>query len=170
MQEGARIAALGMNTALDVAGSLLGLDVFQSIGNVWSGQGNFWDAMTILGAVNPVGKLGKVGAVLGKAGKYAAKGRQLMFHLHHVLPRFLDGLKNGTRVLLPEGLHHAYHGGLLTALAQGEVRRTGTWREFFRQNEGMLEKAHGILISYTAEFDRTHGTNLLRYVLDEVGG
>jgi hypothetical protein len=93
INEGARWAALGLQTTLDIAGALLGVDVFESVSVLASGGGGFWDAMNIFMAVAPVGHLGKVAGKLNKAFKTArraGKGSGLAAsaarHLFKILP------------------------------------------------------------------------------------
>jgi len=70
LNEGARVASIGLNTALDIAGSLLGIDVFQSVVVLASGGGGFWEAMDIVASVTPVGKLAKAGGRIASAFKW----------------------------------------------------------------------------------------------------
>jgi len=93
INEGARWASLGLQTTLDVAGGLLGIDVFQSVAVLASGQGGFWDSMNIVMAVAPIGSLGKAGGKLAKAfkqGRRAGKATKLAVsaarHLFKILP------------------------------------------------------------------------------------
>jgi len=72
INEGARVAAIGLNMALEITGGLLGIDVLQSVAVLANGQGGFWDSMNVLMAVNPVGRVGKV---VGKAARIASRGR-----------------------------------------------------------------------------------------------
>jgi len=74
INEGAKWAALGIQTTLDIAGSLLGIDVFQSVQVLASGRGGFWDAMNIVASVTPIGQLGRAGGILGKAFKWGRRG------------------------------------------------------------------------------------------------
>jgi hypothetical protein len=93
LNEGAKWVALGLNTGLEIASSLLGLDVFESVDALASGKGGFWEALNIVMAVNPVGKLGKAGGAIakgfgwalkaGKAGHLVGKAAQ---HLFKILP------------------------------------------------------------------------------------
>ncbi|MFQ5811361.1 MAG: RHS repeat domain-containing protein [Armatimonadota bacterium] len=53
INEGARWASLGLQTALDIAGALIGLDVFESVELLASGRGGFWDSMNIVLAAAP---------------------------------------------------------------------------------------------------------------------
>ncbi len=77
INEGARWASLGLQTTLDIAGSLLpgsGLyDAFQSVQVVASGKGGFWDAMNIAMAAFPLAKKGLQG-VTAIRGLFKAKG------------------------------------------------------------------------------------------------
>ncbi len=130
MNEGAKWASLGLNTALNIAGALLGIDVFQSACLIWSGQGGFWEGLDIVMSLNPVGRLGKVGAVLGKVFKWknAAKAGKYLGKMigHHTVPKaVLDKLSPSVRNAgpvrgmagqrniwqIPEDLHKQLHGG-----------------------------------------------------------
>jgi hypothetical protein len=63
--------------------------VFESVYLLGTGQGGFWEAMNIVCAVNPIGKLGMVGGKVahglafarkaGRAGKLAAEGLEHLF-------------------------------------------------------------------------------------------
>jgi hypothetical protein len=98
-------------------------------------------------------------------------GRRLVMQAHHAVPKFLQGLEGGTVSLLDDVTHRAYHGGLLSALAEGGLHkpRNQSWGYFFDRNDGALATAHDILIKYTGQFDQTHGTGLLQYVLQGLG-
>ena len=93
ISEGARYASLGIETALDIAGTFLGIDVLASVAVLASGSGGFWDAMNIVAAANPVGRLGRVGGILGKAFKWGRRGSKSSHivgtaaeHLFKILP------------------------------------------------------------------------------------
>jgi hypothetical protein len=93
INEGARWAAIGLQTALDIGGSLLGVDMFQSVHLLSSGQGGFWDSMNIFLSVAPFGSIGKAGGKLAKAfdtartaGKASRLGRSAARHLFKILP------------------------------------------------------------------------------------
>jgi hypothetical protein len=93
LNEGARIASLGLQTALNIGSALLGLDVLESVKVLLSGQGGFWESLDIVMAVNPIGKVAKIaGTVAGaatfvnrtaKAGKIAGT---LLEHVGKILP------------------------------------------------------------------------------------
>jgi RHS repeat-associated protein len=93
INEYARYASLALTTALDIAGALLGIDVLQSVHVLVDGRGGFWDAMNIVASMNPVGRLGKVGGVVGKTFKWARRGSKsnrlvgtAVEHLFKILP------------------------------------------------------------------------------------
>ena len=75
INEGARWAALGLQTALDIGGSLLGVDILQSVQVLASGGGGFWESMDVFLAVAPFGPVLKAGAKLRKAAGYARRAR-----------------------------------------------------------------------------------------------
>jgi hypothetical protein len=75
LNENARWASLGLQTSLDIASSLLGVDVFQSVVVLASGQGGFWESMDIFMSVAPFGFAAKVGGKLYKAAAYARKAK-----------------------------------------------------------------------------------------------
>lgn len=54
INEGARWASLGLQTTLDIAGSLLGVDLFQSVQVLASGRGGFWESMDVLHGRGPL--------------------------------------------------------------------------------------------------------------------
>ena len=62
INEGARWASIGLQTALEVAGAILGVDVFWSVAEMWRGKGGFMSAMNIVATVNPLGRLGGLAA------------------------------------------------------------------------------------------------------------
>ncbi len=95
-------------------------------------------------------------------------GRQLLFHIHHALPKFLGGADDGLKLILDETLHSKYHGGLLSRLGKLGRKSNHKWEDFFRTNPGAQEKALDILIDYTTEFDQTHGTDLLPYIWKQI--
>jgi hypothetical protein len=76
LNEGARIASLGLQTVLDIGGALLGLDIIEAVRDLHSGQGGFQEAIDIALAVTPIGKIGKIGGKFAKLLKYRrlAKG------------------------------------------------------------------------------------------------
>ena len=76
INEGAKWAAIGLNTALSIGSTLLGVDIFESVQLLHSGQGGFSEAMDIVLAMTPVGKIAKIGGRVGKMLKLkrAAKG------------------------------------------------------------------------------------------------
>jgi len=76
INEGARWASLGLQTTLDIAGGLLGLDVFDSVQVLASGRGGFWDAMNIMMAVAPFGRIAHAGERLWSAAKFAQRARR----------------------------------------------------------------------------------------------
>jgi hypothetical protein len=71
INEGARWASIGLQTTVDIAGSLLGVDMYRT--PFIFGQGRdigFWDAVDIFLAVAPFGKVVKASAKVSKALKY----------------------------------------------------------------------------------------------------
>ncbi|MCH8806245.1 MAG: hypothetical protein IH986_09180, partial [Planctomycetes bacterium] len=113
INEGARVAAIGLNTALDIAGALLGIDVFASVSVLASGSGGFWDAMNIVASMNPVGRLGKVGGALGKMFKFGRRGaragnRFVGAFKTFTLGNFRHNLKVMTKFDAPTSIH-AHH-------------------------------------------------------------
>jgi hypothetical protein len=99
-------------------------------------------------------------------------GRQLLMHRHHLLPKFLGGLEGGAMTLLPEHLHRAYHGGLLTDLAAAGIHkeRSMSWVEYFNTHDDMQPLALSTLVAYTQRFDAANGTSLLQKLLQALGG
>jgi|GEM_PF-4612577 len=140
INEGARWASLGLQTSLDIAGSLLGVDVFQSVQVLASGRGGFWDALNIVGAVVPgsgpfraIIKARKIRRA-ARAGRYTGKLLR-----HHTVPRAVlkklrpdvaaNGLVRGrrgspNRWKIPEDLHKDIHRG-----ARGGPWNDAWWRE-----------------------------------------
>jgi RHS repeat-associated protein len=78
INEGARWAALGLQTTLDIAGALLGVDVFESVSVLASGGGGFWEAMDVFMAVAPFGRFVKVAGKIGDAAKIARRAKGAM--------------------------------------------------------------------------------------------
>ena len=80
IQEGAAWASLGMQTAVDIGASLLGIDVVQSAWTLAQDGGDFWDVMNVALAATPVGRVSKIGknasGALGKGIKLAQRGSQ----------------------------------------------------------------------------------------------
>jgi hypothetical protein len=97
LNEGAKMVALGLNTALDIAGSLLGLDVFQSVAVLASGKGGFWEGMDIALAMVPGGSGAKALGILAKAHKFRSATRTLKTMVHSVddLLKFTARWKRG---------------------------------------------------------------------------
>ena len=88
LNEGARIAALGLNRALIVAGAVIGVDVFKSVAAVWSGKGGLWTALDIVLTANPLGRAGKI---IAKGFKWMRRGSKagkvvLKMIKHHTVP------------------------------------------------------------------------------------
>ena len=104
--------------------------------------------------------LNYIGRKLSKGLKGAA---ELQWEMHHVFPKFLGGAGGGLQVPLPEKLHKQWHAGLLRALhAKGIYPAEGQkWLDYFKDNKGMSDQALIILMNYTRDFDRAHGTNLI---------
>ncbi len=75
INEGARWASLGLQTTLDIAGSLLGIDVFQSVSVLASGRGGFWDSMNIVMAAAPLGRFVKIADMVHDAAAFARRAR-----------------------------------------------------------------------------------------------
>jgi RHS repeat-associated protein len=73
LNEAASWASIGLQTAVDIGGALLGVDLFQSIGSLTSGKGGFWDVMNVAASVVPGGAPTKA---LLKAGKYLRAARK----------------------------------------------------------------------------------------------
>jgi len=96
--------------------------------------------------------------------------RQMLFHAHHALAKFLGGADNGIKVLLDEKLHNIYHSGLQRRLADAGVwpSKGDKWIDYFRTNPGAQERALNIMMDYTRDFDSAHGTSLLRYAWDQI--
>ena len=93
INEGAKWASIGIEVALDVASTLLGIDVLESVQVVASGKGGFFEAMDIFMAVLPVGRLGKVvgklahmGSFLRRTEKVAHLAGTTLEHLFKILP------------------------------------------------------------------------------------
>ncbi len=99
-------------------------------------------------------------------------GRQLLFHMHHALAKFLDGAEKGITVGLDAAMHQKYHGGLLSRLAASGIHkpRNQTWKKFFQKNEGMLQRAQNVMMDYTRQFDQAQGTSLLESVWRQIAG
>ncbi|NOT01742.1 MAG: hypothetical protein HOP29_14060 [Phycisphaerales bacterium] len=78
LNEGAKAASIGINLALDIAGSVLGIDTFKSIFKVTTGSGGFWDAMDIALSVTPfIGPLRGAVRAIGNASELAANARKV---------------------------------------------------------------------------------------------
>ena len=75
LNEGARWASLSLGFALDVVGAVTGLDVLDSVFVIARGGGGFWEALDIFMTVNPIGRIAKIGAVMGMASNFARRGR-----------------------------------------------------------------------------------------------
>jgi hypothetical protein len=93
INEGAHGASIGLNLALDIAGAILGVDVFESVGVIANGGGGFWDSMNILMAATPIGKAGKIGGIIGKAARLGSRSRvaskvvgTALDHMFKILP------------------------------------------------------------------------------------
>jgi hypothetical protein len=73
IQTGAEIVSIGLDASLEIAGSLLGLDVLESAAALGGGNGDFWDVIEVASATIPFA--GPLRAV-AKASKFrrAAKG------------------------------------------------------------------------------------------------
>lgn len=97
INEGASWASIGLNTALDIAGSLLGIDIFESVQVLASGRGGFWNALDIVARANPVGRLGAVGRVLFKAREHRQRSSVSL----RVLQEYCFAA--GTPVLMEDG-------------------------------------------------------------------
>jgi len=73
LNEAAQIALVGMNASVSIAGSLLGVDLFQSFANIYEGKGSFGDylqaGLTVTGAGYGIYKAFKWGHKLAKASK-----------------------------------------------------------------------------------------------------
>jgi hypothetical protein len=140
INEGARWASLGLQTTLDIAGALLGLDVFESVAVLASGRGGFWDAMNIVaaavpgsGALKAIGKARKIHR-LAKGGAHVGK-----LVGHHTVPvqvlKLLPAsVRNDKRLTgratvwpIPEGLHKELHGATGKGTGHG-----GAWNLRFR--------------------------------------
>lgn len=83
INDAASAIALGLRRALDIAGALLGIDVFKSVVVLAHGRGGFWDGVNIALAATPIGRLAKTRskAVLwGKALRKASKGWKSLKH------------------------------------------------------------------------------------------
>jgi hypothetical protein len=78
INEGARWAAIGMKTALDIGGALLGVDVLDSVMILKSGRGGFWEGMDVFLAVAPFGRIIKAGDKLHSAAKFARRAKGAM--------------------------------------------------------------------------------------------
>ncbi len=74
LNEGAKWAALGLRAALDIAGALLGLDVFESASLLASGRGGFYEGLDIALAMVPGGGIGRA---ISKAHKFTRGTRTL---------------------------------------------------------------------------------------------
>ncbi len=77
LNEGSRFALVGMNLALDIAGTLLGADVAKSARDLGMGEGSFFDALIVAASVNPLGRLGAIGAKMSKAVAYAQRSTKV---------------------------------------------------------------------------------------------
>jgi len=98
-------------------------------------------------------------------------GRQLLFHLHHILPKFLEGA-NSARALIPEHLHRLYHSGLMKHLSANGIRRESkrqSWTDYFQGDDELLKKAHLALLAFTRKCDAEQGTTLTRLLEKELG-
>ena len=91
LNEGARIASLGMTIALKIAGGILGVDVFASMAEIRGGKGGLWAGLNIVMTFTPLGRVAKV---IGKGFKWvrrASKGGRAAL-------RSLDDLYGMTRM------------------------------------------------------------------------
>ena len=140
LNEGAGWVALGLQTSLDIAGSLLGVDVFQSVAVLASGRGGFWEGMDIVMAAVPGGgafraiakarkikRLAKIGKSLGRMVRHHTVPSAVLKRLsskvaNHPLVRGRRGAPN--RWLIPEHVHKDLHRG-----AQGGPWNDAWWRE-----------------------------------------
>jgi hypothetical protein len=112
------------------------------------GEGDFWDAMTIVASVAPTVKLGKVGAIIsrGMKWKWAANVGKYLGKLvrHHTVPtavleklpahvrnagpvRGMAGQKNIW--MIPEEIHKYLHGGPGAFGGRGGKWNEAWWRE-----------------------------------------
>jgi hypothetical protein len=134
LNEGAKWVALGLNTALSITSSLLGLDVFESVELLASGRGGFWDAMNIVAAVTPIGKLGKAGGAIGSMFKWkwaATAGKVVSkFVGHHTVPTAV--LKELRTVIAASAEPQRF-----------EPRGTGRWDEIAARRERLSRGASG---------------------------
>ncbi|NOT01740.1 MAG: hypothetical protein HOP29_14050 [Phycisphaerales bacterium] len=77
LNEGAKAASVGLNLALDIAGSVLGVDTFKAIFKVTTGSGGFWDAMEIALSVTPfIGPLRGATRAIDNAMDFAATAKK----------------------------------------------------------------------------------------------
>ena len=91
-------------------------------------------------------------------------------HMHHVLPKFLRGVFDGTTVRIGAQLHRQYHGGLYSALYSAGLRkpRAGSWADFLGDTKNGWQTAMTTLIKYTTQFDKQNGTKLLDDLMDQM--
>ena len=101
-----------------------------------------------------------------------AVARKAGEHLHHLLPKFLDGDPDGLLGLLPKGLHQKFHGGLLRLLAKNDIKLPGTkgykWADLFTDHPELKAQAWELLLQYTEGFDKANGTSLLRGLMAQI--
>jgi len=123
INEGARWASLGLQTALDIGGSLLGVDVFRSVALLVSGQGGFWESMDIFLAVAPFGPVLKAADKIHDAAKYARRAKGALIAVDKArdlgkLARRVDRKSEGFRNAVQEakkqypklaGKKHSHH-------------------------------------------------------------
>ena len=67
LNEGARWASLGLQTAVGIAAALTGFDTVASIVRISTGVGGFWDAIDVVASLNPVGRVSRA---LSKAKRF----------------------------------------------------------------------------------------------------
>jgi hypothetical protein len=98
--------------------------------------------------------------------------KQAKMHRHHLVPKFLGGLKKAGTFNLPDSLHVQFHKNLRKKLKENGIELpenagTAEWEKLL-DNEEAFGKAKKALLEATADFDKMHHTNMLSQLVDEM--
>ncbi|NOT01736.1 MAG: hypothetical protein HOP29_14030, partial [Phycisphaerales bacterium] len=97
INEGARAASIGLNLALDIAGTILGIDIIRSIGAIFTGGGGFWDALNVVTAISPVARIARIGRAVDNAMDLAATAGRVGGAAARAGGKFLGWLNKGQK-------------------------------------------------------------------------
>ena len=98
--------------------------------------------------------------------------RQAGEHLHHLLPKFLDGDPGGLFAFIPKEVHQKFHAGFLRLLSKENIKLSGqagdTWKKLFEANPELKWKAWDLLLKYTWQFDKKLLIGLMDQIREEL--